>query len=95
MGAGSRPWNRYRTMALGGGSALGFGFGDALDTDRHRMWTDISDTHRLLDVDRHFGYVPGLLDVDRHSYFSSLLLCFIFSLRLCHVSAFVNLQNRF
>ena len=30
------------------------------------MWTDISDTHRLSDVDRHFVYVPGLLDVDRH-----------------------------
>ena len=66
MGAGNRPWNGYRTMTLGGGSALGFGFGHALDTDRHRMWTDISDTHRLLDVDRHFVYVPRFLDVDRH-----------------------------
>ena len=46
MGAGNRPGNGYRTMALGGGA-------------RNRMWTGFG-YGLTSDVDRHFGYAQTL-----------------------------------
>ena len=98
------------TMAVKRGCTheLGYGYRQTLDTDRLRMWTDISDSDRLVwmwtdifDTDSGCGQTFRIrtLDADRHLacvvffFFSSLLFLLLFPLRLYHNSAFVNLKK--